>query len=64
MCNKEYEEDNLHALHYLHHLFLWYRNEIILTLQLKVLRLLKENVFHLYFLELILDDNEDNIEQV
>ena len=64
MCNREYEEDTTHVLYCVHHLFSLHRNEIVFTLQLKVLRLLEENMFPLCFLEWMLDNNEDNVEEV
>ena len=64
MCNREHEEDTTHILYYSHHLFSLYRNEIVSILQLKVLRLLDKDMFPLCFLEWMLDDNEENIEEV
>ena len=64
MHNRKYEEDTSHVLCCLYHLFSLHRNKIVSTLQLKVLELLEMNIFPLYFLKWMLDDNEDNIEEV
>ena len=64
MRNRVYEEDTIHLLYCSHYLFSLYRNEVVSTLQLKVLDLLDENMLPLCFLEWILDDNEENIEEV
>ena len=51
MCNTKPEVDTLHALAYEHSVFQNCRNEVVTTLQLKVLRLLDEDMFPPHFLE-------------
>ena len=51
MCNVENEIDIWHVLSCTHQLFSQYRSEVISKLQLKILRLLEDNIFPLYLLE-------------
>ena len=64
MCYREHKEDTTHVLKYSHHLFQLHRNKIVLILQFKVLGLLDENMFPLCFLQWILNENEENMEEV
>ena len=64
MYNNTNETDTLHVLVCLHRLFNQFKHEMISTLQLKLLSLLDGEMFLLYFLEWILDDEHDNIKEV
>ena len=56
MCNIKNEIDIWHILFCTHWLLNQYRSEVILKLQLKILRLLEDNMFPLCLLEWMLDD--------
>ena len=64
MCNVENETDTWHVLSCTHQLFNQYKNEVISKLQLKILRLLEDDMFPLYLLEWILDDDYLQIDGV
>ena len=64
MCNIENETDTWHILVCTHRLFSQCKNEVISKLQLKILSLLEEDMFPLYFLEWMLDKDYVQIEGV
>ena len=64
MCNVKPEVDTLHVLACEHSVFQNCRNEVVTALQLKVLRLLEEDMFPLCFLEWMLDDEHNHIEAI
>ena len=58
------ETDTLHVLSCPHKLFTQHKNEVVSELQLKVLGLLEGDMFPLCFLEWMLDDSYDDIDDL
>ena len=56
ICNIKNEIDIWHVLFYTHQLLNQYRSEVISKLQLKILRLLEDDMFPLCLLEWMLDN--------
>ena len=64
MCNVENETDTWHVLSCTHQLFNQYKSEVISKLQLKIFRLLEDDIFPLCFLEWMLDNEYIQIDGV